>query len=345
MGNVIKSGTTIIEQVATRASFKVGVNGSADYGPTDQTGFYNGITPPASGYTIYVTKETQGPSIHVANDDTQCIFFLKSFGATGSTISDVLTWANGQTNIWVTSSNITVNDFDITGATPTPTITPSVTITPTPTITVTPTLTITPTQTVTPTPVSDAIRAQLTTTQRTTYDAAAVGDWIKVTATQYNAIVSNVSGATKKGNSDAQVATRDVITSYSNQWLSFGTTGNPTFQINSGEYVIAMITEAWNQNTGQSQLGYTTSFNGNTITNYGGTAGPSTGGGRDYFIRKAPTDAATETRYPVLRMTVSPNAVNNWNGFRSADNGATWISLPNNQVAKIQIVTTSTKSW
>lgn len=112
MGNVIKSGTTIIQQVATRAVFRVGVDGSADYGPTDQTGFYNGITPPASGYTIYVAKETQGPSMHVANNDSQCIFFLKSFGATGTTISDVLAWANGQTNIWVSSVDLTSGDFD-----------------------------------------------------------------------------------------------------------------------------------------------------------------------------------------------------------------------------------------
>lgn len=198
-----------------------------------------------------------------------------------------------------------------------------------------------------PAPVTDQIRAQLTAAQRITYDATPVGNWIKVTATQYNNIVNNVTGATKKGNSDAQVATRDVLTSFTNNWLAFGTTGNPSFQINSGEYVIAMITEAWNQSGGTSQLGYTTAFaaTGSSVTNFGGTAGPSSGGVRDYFVRKAPTDQATETRYPVLNMTVSPNGVQNWPGFRSANNGATWISLPNNQLAKIQIITTSTKSW
>lgn len=192
---------------------------------------------------------------------------------------------------------------------------------------------------------SDLIRDQLTAAQKITYDAAAVGSWIKVTSTQYNSIVSNVTGATKKGNSDSQVATRDVLTSYSNNWLAFGTSGNPSFQIDVGEYVIAMITEAWNQTGGTSQLGYTTAFTGSSITNVGGTAGPSSGGVRDYFVRKAPTDSASETRYPVLFMTVSPNAVNGWSGFRSANSGSTWLSIPNTQVAKIQIVTTSTKSW
>jgi hypothetical protein len=191
----------------------------------------------------------------------------------------------------------------------------------------------------------DQIRNQLTAAQKTTYDATAVGDWIKVTVTEYNSIVSNVTGATKKGNSDLQVSTRDVLTGYSNSWITFGTTGNPTFQINTGEYVIAMITEAWNQSGGTSQLSYMTTFTGSVVANIGGTAGPSTGGGRDYFVRKAPTDDATETRYPVLYMTVSPNAVNSWSGFRSTNNGASWTALPNNQVSKIQIVTTNTKSW
>lgn len=196
-----------------------------------------------------------------------------------------------------------------------------------------------------PSPSIDLIRAQLTTAQQTSYDAAPVGGWIKVTATQYNNIVNNVTGATKKGNSDAQVATRSTLTSWQNNWIAFGTGNNPSFQIDSGEYVIAMITEAWNQSGGTSQLGYTTTFTGNSITNIGGTAGPSTGGVRDYFVRKAPIDVATEIRYPTLHMTVSPNAVLSWPGFRSADSGSTWISLPNNQVSKIQIVTTTTKSW
>ena len=106
-----------------------------------------------------------------------------------------------------------------------------------------------------------------------------------------------------------------------------------------------MITEAWNQTGGTSQLGYTTAFTGSVVANIGTAAGPSSGGVRDYFVRKAPTDPATETRYPTLLMTVSPNAVLNWPGYRSADSGSSWVALPNNQIAKIQIVTTATKSW
>ena len=110
MANYIKSGTTILTS-AVRRNVYVGIEGLAEYGPTDNTGFYNGITPPVGGYTIYVLKESQGPSIHVANNDSQCIFFLKSFGATGTTISDVLAWSNTQANLWVTSSDLTSADL------------------------------------------------------------------------------------------------------------------------------------------------------------------------------------------------------------------------------------------
>lgn len=194
------------------------------------------------------------------------------------------------------------------------------------------------------TPAVDLIKNYLTT-NLTAYNNASVGNFIKVTKTEYDNIAANIAGIIKKGNNDDQINTRDSLTSWENNWISFGASGVPTFQIDTGEYVIGFISEAWNQNTGTSQLGYTTTFNGNTITNIGNAAGLSSGGQRDYYIRKAPTDAATETRYPVLKMSVSPNGVSNWNGYRSADNGASWIALPNNQVLKIQILVTSTKSW
>ena len=95
----------------TRGGFKVGAAGGADYGPTSSTGFWNGVTPPVGGYTIYVNKASQGPSIHVANNDSQCIFKLKAMGATGSTIENVLAWANGQSNILVMTSELTVGDI------------------------------------------------------------------------------------------------------------------------------------------------------------------------------------------------------------------------------------------
>lgn len=116
MANKIKTSGTTSKLSATRnTNFKIGVDGLDDYGPTSVTGFYDGITPPIGGYTIYVHKESDGPSIHVAHSNEQCIFFLKSFGATGTTISDVLSWSTGRTDMWVQSTDLT--HTDITGVT------------------------------------------------------------------------------------------------------------------------------------------------------------------------------------------------------------------------------------
>lgn len=113
MPNYIKTSGSTSLRIATRnTNFKIGVNGSDEYGPSNVTGFYAGVTPPVGGYTIYVHRVSGGPAIHVANNDNECIFLLNSFGATGSTISDVLTWVNGQTDIWVQSEDLVSNDLD-----------------------------------------------------------------------------------------------------------------------------------------------------------------------------------------------------------------------------------------
>ena len=90
----------------SKGNITVGVSGTTEYGPTSQSGFYNGITPPVGGYTLYVEKGSQGPSIHVASDNTQCMFFLKSFGAPDGTIDDMLTWSLTQNTILVLKSEL-----------------------------------------------------------------------------------------------------------------------------------------------------------------------------------------------------------------------------------------------
>ena len=106
MPNHIKHGTSTLSST-TKDNQSIGVIGYADYGPTSSSGFYQGITPPNGGYTIYVDRVSGGPSIHVAYSDTQCIFFLKSFGATGSTISEVLAWATATPTVYIQSTELT----------------------------------------------------------------------------------------------------------------------------------------------------------------------------------------------------------------------------------------------
>jgi hypothetical protein len=85
------------------------VFGSEDigYGPTSTTGFWNGIDPPVGGYTIYYyTSGMTQPSIIVANNDIDTIYWAKAFGGTNiNTIGDALTYLTSSSNIGVFNAN------------------------------------------------------------------------------------------------------------------------------------------------------------------------------------------------------------------------------------------------
>lgn len=227
----------------------------------------------------------------------------------------------------------------------TPSVTPSYSITPTPTVT----STITPTPTLTITPTSsqlaiDVIKSALSGADLTAYNNAAENDWIKISAGNYNNVFVTLSNTTKYGVTDEQVNTRDLSTSYANRDLTFDSMSSG---IPSNSYLIGFIAEPWNQN-GAVKIGYTTEYKG--IPVYISPGLPITGGVRNYYIRKAPSNTdfapATQTLYPALFMTVSPNGTLNTNGWNSTDNGITWTqNILNITTAKIQLFTTTTKQW
>ena len=102
MPKKIKSFGVTNKVVTTQnTNFSIGIDGNDDYGESKNSGFYVGIDYPVCGYTIYVHRAVGGPTMHVAHNDDQCIFFLKSFGSTGTTIDDVINWSKQRTDIWV----------------------------------------------------------------------------------------------------------------------------------------------------------------------------------------------------------------------------------------------------
>jgi hypothetical protein len=117
MPNVIKSATTVSNGTIKRNNFLIGVDTSLEYGPTDngvvtpaidvtstRTFFWNGVTPPPSGYVIYVQKTSDGPSILVATGDTQLIQIAIQNGGTNiNTATDALNYFNGQSNFLVSN--------------------------------------------------------------------------------------------------------------------------------------------------------------------------------------------------------------------------------------------------
>jgi len=96
MPNSIKYSTDSQTLALKKGNFYIGV-GDVDKGPTSTTGYWNGITPPAGGYTIYLNKSTGGPSIYVVNNDSQLISLTNRIaGANYTTVSQCLTYYGEQ---------------------------------------------------------------------------------------------------------------------------------------------------------------------------------------------------------------------------------------------------------
>jgi surface protein len=84
-----------------KGNFLVGES-TVSYGPTDTTGFYNGIEPIEGGYTLYLAKETQGPSIFSFNTGSDLLDFCNtSLGANQTTVFGAIDWINEQSNYFV----------------------------------------------------------------------------------------------------------------------------------------------------------------------------------------------------------------------------------------------------
>jgi regulation of enolase protein 1 (concanavalin A-like superfamily) len=199
------------------------------------------------------------------------------------------------------------------------------------------------------TTVTDRIAAQLTT-NLSTYNAASVNDWIKVTSTEYTNVANNVSGVTKKGNTDLQVSTRAIAAGFTEFQFSINNNTGSALTIDIDEYPIGFVAETWN-GTANVQFGYTTAYHTGAPT-YSNSV-TVTPVGACYYIRKAPTGIesapATQTLYPALKISGNSfNLVPNTSGWYTTNGGAIWSAYSGNAsngAAKFQMLVTSIKSW
>jgi len=73
MSNTIKYSEGSESLALNKGNWWIGT-GDSNKGPSDVTGYYAGVTPPSSGYTIYIKREDNLPSIFVAQNDQELIF-------------------------------------------------------------------------------------------------------------------------------------------------------------------------------------------------------------------------------------------------------------------------------
>lgn len=100
---IIKSGTTSIEGAIVKGSFSYFSGSTKDLGPTSTTGFYSGIDAPSGGYTVYQIGNPNGWTARVATDDSSLNSILIGVGATGSTLSERITWATNTNSVFINS--------------------------------------------------------------------------------------------------------------------------------------------------------------------------------------------------------------------------------------------------
>ena len=98
MPNAIKYNVSAQTFALRKGNFWIG-SGDVPKGETSTTDYWNGITPATSGYTIYLNKATQGPSIYTATNDAGLISLTNKIAGTSyTTVYDCLYWFSTQTD-------------------------------------------------------------------------------------------------------------------------------------------------------------------------------------------------------------------------------------------------------
>jgi hypothetical protein len=104
MPNAIKYSTTTQSLALKKGNYYI-ATGDVDKG--GQVNYWNGITPPTNGYTIYLNKESNGPSIYVVSSDSELISLTKIIsGQNLTTVNECLSYFNGQTDKFVLNNDI-----------------------------------------------------------------------------------------------------------------------------------------------------------------------------------------------------------------------------------------------
>ena len=92
MPNTIKYNVSAQTLALKKGNFWIGT-GDVGKGDTASTDYWNGISPPSSGYTIYLNKATQGPSIYVPTTDASLIELTNRIGLQSfTTVAQCLNW-------------------------------------------------------------------------------------------------------------------------------------------------------------------------------------------------------------------------------------------------------------
>lgn len=191
--------------------------------------------------------------------------------------------------------------------------------------------------------IGDAIRTAIGASYSASYDAATVGNWIEVNSTAYNNVLTQVTGSTIYGMSEA------VMTGGNGTgWGAFMIANSSQTPVPIDNYVIAWSSIPSN---GGNQIIYTSSsLNSNTYTKLGNTLSV-TGSTRRYYVRKAPTTKTTGDTYFAVYSSSGSITRGSYSNTVYKAGGTDTVTTPFSNwtgpsaAPAFQYIVTSTLSW
>ena len=190
-----------------------------------------------------------------------------------------------------------------------------------------------------------SMRALLSASGQSAYDAAATNNWFAVSSSDYAAVVSGLASITKYGLTDAQVAENGSAWSAGYAQAFPSTIGT----VPSSTYLIGFISR--NSAGGTTTPIISTTFRG-TYTAISNSPNAATGGARGYFLRKA-SSATSATSYigilpsgsnGLLTTTTFNPPVAQQGGYDNTVPYSTWTNW-NAQFLIFQMIGTPTLQW
>ena len=105
MANRIKYGRTPGPNTLLSGDWSIGTNVEG-MGPSSDTGFFQGVTPPTGGYALY-TNVNSNFEVRIAKNDGHLIDILNQmFNSAWTRIEDALEWCNGNSGVLVLNQSI-----------------------------------------------------------------------------------------------------------------------------------------------------------------------------------------------------------------------------------------------
>jgi hypothetical protein len=105
MTNSVKYSASAQTLALKKGDYWIGT-GDVPKGPTLTTDYWSAIIPPTNGYTIYLNKASNGPSIYTPPDDASLIFLTNRIaGASYTTVAECLDYFAGENDKMVLNKN------------------------------------------------------------------------------------------------------------------------------------------------------------------------------------------------------------------------------------------------